>query len=111
MLTSNERPLQESVWLTSDRTHLKNKHYRSDLQRCHICKHRFPLDQIEGHGCSPRDIPPDDYKQGFDAVQLEQLKSKDLCPKKVTDYECWGKMFRILFPYWPRGNALPDPCE
>jgi hypothetical protein len=54
---------------------------------------------------------PVDYEDGFDAVQLGKLISKEMFPKKSSDEKCWYAIFKLLFPDWPTTEEIPNPCE
>jgi len=54
---------------------------------------------------------PIDYDEGFDLKQYFILTSKAMFPKHSTPEKCWYAMFEVLFPDWPVGKVIPDPCE
>ncbi|KAI0968423.1 hypothetical protein F4678DRAFT_442982 [Xylaria arbuscula] len=92
--------------------HLKKIHCRALVwQRCHICKARFPHDEIAGHSpCVPQK-EPSDYEEGYDAAQREKLESKDLSPRKSSTVKCWNRIFKVLFPDWSEIKEIPSPYQ
>ncbi|KAI8629819.1 hypothetical protein F5Y19DRAFT_77450 [Xylariaceae sp. FL1651] len=91
--------------------HLKFHSRVEDRQRCHICQARFPHDKIAGHGPCVKQDKPTDYEDGFDAVQLNKLKSKDMFPGRSSEENCWYAIFKVLFPDWPETEDIPSPYQ
>ncbi|GAW21676.1 hypothetical protein ANO14919_111990 [Xylariales sp. No.14919] len=89
--------------------HLKVHSRVKEWQRCHICKARFRHDEIARHPDCVRRDEPSDYEEGYDAVQLQKLESKDLFPSKSSDEKCWYGIFKVLFPDWPQTEKIPSP--
>ncbi|KAI0382575.1 hypothetical protein F5Y04DRAFT_270452 [Hypomontagnella monticulosa] len=94
------------------KSHLKRAHSRvTEWQRCHICKARFAHDAIAAHWPCIRREEPIDYEDGFDAVQLNKLMSKEIFPRKSSEEQCWYTIFRVLFPDWPKTEEIPSPYQ
>ncbi|KPM44913.1 hypothetical protein AK830_g1632 [Neonectria ditissima] len=94
------------------KAHLKKIHSRVvDLQRCHICQTRFPHGKIVGHGPCVKREQPTDYEDGYDAVQLEKLTSKEMFPGRSSEEKCWYAIYRVLFPDWPKTKEIPSPYQ
>ncbi|KAM0233281.1 hypothetical protein ACHAPO_007360 [Fusarium lateritium] len=94
------------------KTHLKDVHDLSaDWRRCHICKVRFRRQSLNGHSpCEEKHIG-DDYEEGYDLDQAQDLKSDRTRPSKNSSESCWNAIFRLLFPDWPANQDTPDPYQ
>lgn len=94
------------------RSHLKLIHDLSiDWRRCHACKKRFLREELDGHSpCERKDLG-DDYEDGYDLDQAQDLKSDRTRPSKNPPESCWKAIFRVLFPDWPATTDTPNPCE
>ncbi|KAF5239911.1 hypothetical protein FAUST_4680 [Fusarium austroamericanum] len=91
-------------------SHLKLIHDLSiDWRRCHACKKRFLREELDGHSpCERKDLG-DDYEDGYDLDQAQDLKSDRTRPSKNPPESCWKAIFRVLFPDWPANMDTPNP--
>ncbi|KAJ0135920.1 Mediator of RNA polymerase II transcription subunit 19 [Fusarium oxysporum f. sp. albedinis] len=51
----------------------------------------------------------DDYEDGYDLDQAQDLKSDRTRPSKNPPESCWKAIFRVLFPDWPANLDTPNP--
>ncbi|KAF5548235.1 ankyrin repeat domain-containing protein [Fusarium mexicanum] len=94
------------------KSHLKRFHDLSTImRRCHVCKRRFIRDELEGHSPCERNAFGDDYEDGYDVDQAQDLKSDPARPSKNTPESCWKAIFRVLFPDWPANVDTPNPYQ
>ncbi|RKK70647.1 hypothetical protein BFJ69_g11625 [Fusarium oxysporum] len=94
------------------KSHLKLIHDLSiDWRRCHACKKRFLREELDGHSpCERKDLG-DDYEDGYDLDQAQDLKSDRTRPSKNPPESCWKAIFRVLFPDWPANMDTPNPYQ
>ncbi|KAK6700906.1 hypothetical protein SNK04_010842 [Fusarium graminearum] len=94
------------------KSHLKLIHDLSiDWRRCHACKKRFLREELDGHSpCERKDLG-DDYEDGYDLDQAQDLKSDRTRPSKNPPESCWKAIFRVLFPDWPATTDTPNPYQ
>ncbi|KAG6977985.1 Ankyrin repeat domain-containing protein 17 [Fusarium oxysporum f. sp. conglutinans] len=53
----------------------------------------------------------DDYEDGYDLDQAQDLKSDRTRPSKNPPESCWKAIFRVLFPDWPANLDTPNPYQ
>ncbi|KAH7173257.1 uncharacterized protein B0J16DRAFT_188349 [Fusarium flagelliforme] len=94
------------------KTHLKDYHDLSEhWRRCHICKKRFLRDQLDTHSPCERRDEWDDYEDGYDVDQAQDLKKDETRTRKNPPESCWKAIFRVLFPNWPADHDTPSPYQ
>nr|RBQ88523.1 hypothetical protein FVER53263_00064 [Fusarium verticillioides] len=94
------------------KAHLKLTHGLSiDRRRCHVCKRRFLREELDGHSPCERKTFGDDYEDGYDLDQAQDLRSDPTRPSKNPPESCWKAIFKVLFPDWPVDRNIPSPCQ
>ncbi|PNP85062.1 hypothetical protein FNYG_01587 [Fusarium nygamai] len=94
------------------KSHLKLTHDLSiDRRRCHVCKRRFLREELDGHSPCERKSFGDDYEDGYDLDQAQDLKSDPTRPSKNPPESCWKAIFKVLFPDWPVDRDIPNPYQ